>query len=209
MMRGPAFWNTKHPKRDLVYAGRPIPSKDERFPMDLRRFIWADDVVIKQYIDSFAPLYSLPNQRSDHMAYAVHQFVRQRIKYVADTTLGTPEFWLFPTETTKLGQGDCEDGAILIVSILRNLGMPAWRIRVAAGYVQSEGKRAGHAWATYCRETDEAWIPLDWCYWPEDYTIPVKENPKYFGGDQVWFSFNDENAWSEFPSHEVKPRSAQ
>ncbi len=133
------------------------------------------------------------------------RWVAEQIQYVSDATLttGWTECWLFPVETVSRRKGDCEDGAILIASLCRCLGIPADRIRVAAGTVRAgeNAETGGHAWATYRRQSDDEWTILDWCFY-EDSQTPVaakplqKENRPYFFGDEVWFSFNDQYAWS-------------
>jgi hypothetical protein len=75
-----------------------------------------------------------------------------------------------------------------------------WRVRVCAGYVQSAptAPQGGHAYVTYCRESDGEWVILDWCYY-EDSAIPVHKKPmakdkvRY---QDIWFSFNHEYSWA-------------
>jgi intein/homing endonuclease len=59
---------------------------------------------------------------------------------------------------------NCEDGAILITSLCIAAGIPEWRVKVAAGYVQSSptAPQGGHAYNIYLAE-DGNWRILDWC----------------------------------------------
>lgn len=94
----------------------------------------------------------------------------------------------------------CEDGSILMASLMLNAEIPNWRVRVTAGLVESgiKAELGGHAYVTYCREVDNQWVVLDWCY-REDSMIAIngkpiiKNRPEY---KQVWFSFNNKYAWS-------------
>jgi transglutaminase-like putative cysteine protease len=203
----PDFWDTKHPEAPVVYAGRPCPGRTFHFDVDVRRFIWADDVVLSRFIQSGDPWMKRARDLSDPDAIAqfVQQWAVSGIVYTSDKTLVDTwtEFWLFPGETLVRHQGDCEDGAILIASLCLNLGIPADRIRVAAGTVRAGAGAAtgGHAWATYRRTTDDEWIALDWCYYEDADTrvqdkVRLKDRDEYFGGDRVWFSFNHLKAWS-------------
>jgi len=208
------YWDDKHPKAEITYAGRPLPGRGENYKMDVRRFIWADDVVLWKWLERAEGVTQANNVGGDVLARAVQSYIRAAITYTSDSTVttGTPEFWQFPVETVKRMRGDCEDGAILIVSILRMLGIPAGRIRVAAGMVLDQrGGLGGHAWACYRRYTDEEWIPLDWCYHADSHVEiatrkPLRERAEYQHGNDIWFSFNDYFAWSHKRTQSVSGR---
>jgi transglutaminase-like putative cysteine protease len=209
MLKGQTYWDTKHPWKPLIYRGRPLPGAVSMpgqgvalYELDVRRFIWPEDTVITKTILDNPILHNVRANSCDKIAKAALAFVRGKVSYVSDKTFGSPEYWMFPVETLRLGKGDCEDGAILLVTLIRNLGCPAWRIRVAAGDVQG----GGHAWASYCREEDEQWVALDWCYWPTENPGPINQDNRYFRGEKVWFSFNDEFAWSELPDTQIEGR---
>ena len=96
--------------------------------------------------------------------------------------------------------GDCEDGAILLSNVLVKSGIPYYRVRVCAGSVNG----GGHAYCVYCRETDNEWVVLDWCYWPND--LPVaqrkkhRDEPNYASPDgnyYVWFSWDLKNVYAK------------
>lgn len=228
----PGIWDDKHPKAPITYRGRPLPGPksllnglsgkaNEQWDIDVRNFIWGPDD------SAFARLFNGPVPTSvdeardlvkagdiDGAAWAIQRFVCHVLTYTGDTGLGSPEFWLFPGESIALRKGDCEDGAILTVSLCRFIGIPAFRIRVAAGMV-NPGKGAaegGHAWASYLRD-DQTWVALDWCYYadpdiPMADKIPLFGRPEYFDGNRVWFSFNDVNAWSHEGNVQIRGRIA-
>lgn len=105
---------------------------------------------------------------------------------------------------------NCEDMSILVASLMRNAGVPAYRIKVAAGWVVA-GKNAplgGHAYPIFLRK-DEEWVTLDPCYYPNDLPVsqrvPVKNDPNY---KDVWFTFNDEYSWANKPVTVIKTVTA-
>lgn len=191
------FWNNKYPKQEIIYAGRGIRNYNNRIPIDVRRMVWPDDYILKSIIKSN----NLQKSTFDESAHACQQFVVRLLRYVGDKeSAGLEECWQFPNETVAIKTGDCEDGAILMASLILNCGVPSWRIRVTAGLVQSAptAPKGGHAYVTYCRETDNNWVVLDWCYY-QDSRTPIKSKPianTVSIYKDIWFSFNNEFSWS-------------
>ncbi|MCD6461959.1 MAG: hypothetical protein J7L61_04375 [Thermoplasmata archaeon] len=60
-----------------------------------------------------------PGYTADHLA-AAFGHVKEHIRYVPD--LPGEDNWLSPGETLALGEGDCEDHALLLASIVESLG---------------------------------------------------------------------------------------
>jgi hypothetical protein len=54
-----------------------------------------------------------------------------------------------------------------MANIMLRSGIPYYRIRLNAGNVNG----GGHAYVTYCRETDNQFVVLDWCYYPNNLLI--------------------------------------
>ena len=134
------------------------------------------------------------------MATDICLFVQDTITYVGDDkSVGVPEYWQFPAETFKQRAGDCEDMHIYMVSLMRCAGIPAHRVKVAAGLVKA-GKAAetgGHAYTVYLRDDGE-WVVMDACYYPNRKHAkdrkPHKEEENYL---DIWFTFNDEYTWGQ------------
>ena len=191
------YWNTKHPKEPIIYGGRSLKTKNDRIDIDVRRMIWHEDVVIKKVVEKE----SLKKESFDETAWTCQKYVVKNMKYTDDKkTANMDEFWQFPNESLVTFQGDCEDGAILMASLMLNAGIPDWRVRVSAGMV-SVGKGAatgGHAYVTYCRESDNNWVVLDWCYYEDSSTSvdkkPIFKDKKRY--KEIWFSWNHVYSWS-------------
>jgi predicted flap endonuclease-1-like 5' DNA nuclease len=115
---------------------------------------------------------------------------------------------------------NCEDGAILIASLLINAGIPSWRVKVCAAQViadptfaPSETEEGGHAYCIYLADRPESerkleWVILDWCYL-QDPEITIEKKPLAGDGGQegaykdIWFTFNDQYSWAQ-SAFEVK-----
>lgn len=98
----------------------------------------------------------------DEIALQAVKWVADYIAYTTDTGLDN---WKDPIRTLYDGSGDCEDGAFLTASLIRNMGVPYSNIRVYIG----ETSGVGHAWIMYRRTSDNQWVSLDWtagsAYW--------------------------------------------
>lgn len=189
------YWNNKYPKDDTVrYTCRYIHLKDgtlEACQVDPRIFfqpIAGDLKGIALALTTSLTTKLKKEPTNDDLALACLQYVMKNIKYTSDEKVqGIPEYWQEWYETIELKTGDCEDGSILLANLMTAVGIPYWRIRLNAGDV----KGGGHAYVTYCRETDDEFVVLDWCYWPKD--IPIKDRKlhhdemDYYG---IWWSWN-------------------
>ena len=132
------------------------------------------------------------------------------------------EYWSYSYQTFIRGYGDCEDGAILMYDVLRKSGIPAWKLRINAGYVNNPdgslkyypngGRDGGHAWLTYYVESqfwkgkdkrEDKWVVLDWCNghkYAGDVKTPLDEREPWSADiydTNLIFSFNEEYCWSK------------
>ena len=111
-----------------------IPSKSEVLPSniilenktiqittknDFYDAITPSDPIIKQTADRIATLSCDGNRVCQ--AKAIYYFVRDNYDYVSDPT--EKEYIKDPKELLATGGGDCEDGAILIASLLESIGV--------------------------------------------------------------------------------------
>ena len=117
-----------------------------------------------------------PWDSNDTKMFKIEQWVIEHIEYKSDwENYGMDEYWAYPTQTLDRMSGDCEDGAFLLHSLALAAGVPAERLRTYGGLVFNPygTEAAGHGWTAYQRESDDEWIVMDWCYWPEN--SPVGE----------------------------------
>lgn len=155
------YWDNRWKTSPVIYNGRALRGKKDRVTIDVKNFIADDDEMLKQVVNR----YRLQKSNPDDTALAVQQWVVKFLTYKYDNeSSNVPEFWQFPFETLHSEIGDCEDGAILISSLLINAGVPNWRVKVSAGYVQSAptAPQGGHAYCLYLAN-DGDWRILDWC----------------------------------------------
>lgn len=194
------YWNNRFPRAPIVYAGRALRGASDRIGVDVKTFIKEGDELICQAIDR----YNLRDRSKDKTVENVQKFVVDTFTYKYDSeSSNVPEFWQFPFESLQSGIGDCEDGAILIAALLVNAGVPSWRVKVAAGYVQAKptAPQGGHAYCIYLADDGE-WRNIDWCYY-EDSNVPIRKKPLSKNGGQrnaykdIWFTFNDKFSWNQ------------
>lgn len=194
------YWNNKWDKSPIIYNGRTLKTNNDRFGVDVKDFITHNDEVLLAVINK----YNLKKPTYDETAVAIQKFVVENLAYKYDSEISSvPEFWQFPFESLYSKIGDCEDGAILIASLCINAGIPEWRVKVAAGYVQPKptAPQGGHGYCIYLADDGE-WRILDWCYY-QDSHLPIKEKPLAKNGGQnnsykqIWFTFNGQYSWNQ------------
>jgi len=180
------LWNNKWPKSNITY-------KAQGFNMDIRNMVLDKSRILEPVARRFTNKY-------DTRALDILKHVASRITYVSDkVNYDTNEFWQSPEITYQKRSGDCEDGALLIASLLILSGIPSYRVKVCAGWVKSGDGQGGHAYCIYLAD-DQEWYILDWCYWysesVKNFLIkPHKEQTdKYY---DIWFTFNNEYSWSQ------------
>ncbi|HML56630.1 MAG TPA: transglutaminase-like domain-containing protein, partial [Solidesulfovibrio magneticus] len=102
----------------------------------------------------------LPPGDDDAIALALLEKTARALTYIADAD----DAWRCAPATLALGQGDCEDGAILLHGLMLAAGLPADRIVTIFGRVGAN--RDGHAWVAWRRHGDGRWTALDWTLGP-------------------------------------------
>lgn len=179
------YFNNKYPKVNLTYSRYEF---DGDYKVDIRNFI--------QPFDAEIP--TVEGSTDDEKALKGLLWVLENIKYVADQLeYSKAEFWSYAYQTLSHKKGDCEDGAILLYNILLKSGIPYWKLRLSAGWVNLNKKKVGHAYLTYYCEASDKWVVLDWCYWPNKLIIEnradYKDESNYL---DVWFSWNQKHCFS-------------
>ncbi len=203
--KNPNYWNNKYELSNVVYQGRVMRNKTKPITVDVRVFITRKDELLQRIIKFFR----LKRDNFNETVLKCHRFVANFLIFKEDDeSVDCPEFWQFPFETIHTGVGDCEDGAILLASLMINAGIPTWRVKVASGFVLNikNKKLMGHTYVLYLADRPESkrgleWVVLDWCYL-KDIRLKIEEKPLAKQGGklnayrQIWFTFNDEYCWS-------------
>lgn len=102
-------------------------------------FITPNDPIVKLKEDQITSNWLIPD------LIELREWVASNIKYKYDIEVhGANDYWQLPRETIILGTGDCEDFAILLVSLLRANGYGSKDVYVLAGPSTSGGY--SHAW---------------------------------------------------------------
>lgn len=163
----------------IVLARRPIPGHPRAtpYPIDVREFLVSErNAVMKdcverkigrdwiEQIGGDRELFTARRSGAfDYRAAVINTWVAAHIEHVADAgELG--DTWLFPDETLHVRQGDCEDRALLLASLLLASGISPYNVRVAIGrlrfHVEGRVEAFDHAWVAYRSETG-AWDVLE------------------------------------------------
>ncbi|TFF86763.1 MAG: DUF4332 domain-containing protein [Promethearchaeota archaeon] len=222
---GQDYWNNKWERAPIIYTGRALRGKSYRkqIDADVKSFIKDNDAILWHVINQA----KLRLDTANNTAWAVQKFVCSLLKYTHDDeTEDCPEFWQFPFEAIQSQVGDCEDGAILIASLLINAGIPSWRVKVCAAQViadpvfaPSDSELGGHAYCIYLADKKDSerkleWCILDWCYL-QDPDTPIEEKPLAREGGQegayknIWFTFNDKYSWAQSAFEVIEGRISQ
>ena len=111
-----------------------------------------DDGVVADIVDSLSGYTAgLTNLQK---AMVVLAFVQDAIDYELDSNLyNQEEFWATPMESLFLGYGDCEDGAILFVSIASAMGLDCGFVTFDSDIHGTEG--SGHMSIAVALEDEE------------------------------------------------------
>lgn len=181
------YWNNKWKRGTVMY--RTETGKEK--------------VDVRKLLEPTCPEIDLQGQRlwdttHDKTALKCLKWVRANVAYLSDKTkYGVPEMWQEAPETFALGTGDCEDGAILLMKLMEHAGIPAWRRKIACGWVKSGEGKGGHAYVIYLAD-DFNWYVLDWCYWAWTSIQNFKKKPQYKCKDyyDIWWTFNEQYCWT-------------
>jgi len=198
------YWNNKWQQAPVTYTGRTLKGSTERIVCDVKCFITPNDAILAEVIHD----YQLKKPTPNVIAQSIQQFVVKFLDYADDDEASKcPEYWQFPFESLQTNVGDCEDGAILMASLMIQAGIPAHRVKVCAGYVQESptAPEGGHAYCIYLADrkgNDQDWVVMDWCYYEDSHLAPEAKPLAKAGGykgfyKDLWFTFNNEYSWNQ------------
>lgn len=155
---------TKHTRADISYERIET---DGAYKADVRSF--------------FMPNYSYPHLKGknhDETALNCLSWIMKNIKYIPDKKVyGYEEYWAMPYQVLKRREDDCDGGSVLLANLLLHNNVPFYRIRLNAGWVKNPtgSDKVGHAYVTYCRERDNQFVVLDWCFYQN--SLPIEKRP--------------------------------
>ena len=205
------LWTNRHPRVRKTYACRVLRTllkgelKQDIISVDVLDFWQHKGKSVQDTASMIRALNAehVKNADYDTLAWVAEKWVKDNIKYRGDKFVeGFDEYWQFPHETYVLRSGDCEDGAIYLANLMLAIGIPYWRVRLNVGPV-----RGGlHAYATYCRQSDNQFTTADWCYWTTTKKMPERKMHKdqrdYYG---ITFSWDLTSAYEKTEYEDVKP----
>ena len=144
-----------------------------------------NDPVLKKLVKDMGWCYQLDH---DRLVIDILRFVWGRTRYIGDhLAWNVPEYWQTARQTYDLKRGDCEDGAILLLTLCRLAGVPSNKIFLQCGYMKNGG---GHAYVKYFGNNGVRYF-LDWSYYYDKRRIPNHKtiDDKRYGA--VWWFGND------------------
>lgn len=180
------YYNTKYPTHNLSYRKKVF---DKEFKIDIRQFLNKNN-------------YKLPKidgTSDDEIALNSLKWIIKNIKYISDKKqYNLNEYWADSWEVLETKIDDCDGGAFLLYDIMRKNEIPAWKIRVTCGSINDNHISGGHCFIVYFIESEEKWVLLDWCFYPNTSVLSERKdykNENYY--KNAWFSFNEEHSWAK------------
>lgn len=120
----------------------------------------ANNLLAGTAIDILAKKIVRDREPNDTKVFKIETWVRKNVAYRSDKKqFNMNDRWTLPMETLQRRKGDCEDGAILIMSLASTAGVPDHRLRMYAPIVTPGGL---HACVAYMRESDDQWVWVEW-----------------------------------------------
>ena len=196
------FWDTFLPQ-PILYIGRCEFNSKQQVATDVKTYIMPNDLIVQAVVKKHG--FSIVD--NDTAVYNIQRWLMGFITYVTDQREdGVPEFWNFPFETLQRPLGDCDEGAILMATMMIASGVPSERVRVVAGNVRENANSPweGHCYCAY-KASDDQWRIIDWCFLADPQLRPLQKPLAKDGGTngcygEAWFVFNDQGSWAPAPT---------
>jgi len=208
----------------IVPSARPVAgfTLKKEYEIDIREFLVTEnnavthktlhediEKFVKEEIQGDWDFFKSRDQGSfDYRTNIIVQWVSEHIAY----KLKENDFWLFPDETLKMRQGDCEDRAFLLASLIIASGISAYNVRVVLGKVKSFhvstnklAEKYDHMWVMYKNESGR-WLLIEPLYITTKNKTQVQSKPMPMtklhqaSPDLIYeyipqFLFNDVHLW--------------
>jgi len=201
-------YNSKYAPADITYSGRYFDGdKTATYNQDIKNFAQSgqNDFQLHQLVKTSVGF--VKDIQAANLNWSFHQCCDEavlriaktiRVNYVTDdVTSGVPEYWMYAVERYHLEKGDCEDHSHLRHVCYRIAGVPAGLLRINCG--PTKGNYGGHS-TNYYLKSDTKWYHINSTsniFGYDDWKLNDDPNDG-IGLSGIWFSFNDENAWSQF-----------
>lgn len=176
------YWNDKWSHNSIQYKAQGTLYRDMRSLINYPSYI-ASEVVLFD---------GLNKETEDEILFSILKWCDTKIRYTSDTNkYGVVEHWQDSDIALQEREGDCEDKALAFKVLTLVCGIPDYRVKVVAGWVQDpkdRNKVVGHAYTIVLIGND--WYTFDPTYYP-DYT-PIKDRIKHINNKQykeIWWAF--------------------
>jgi hypothetical protein len=219
-------WDGDHIVHEcIVPSSRPVVGYSRRhaYDIDVREFLVTsrNEVIRRTLVGDVRALaekheggwefFESRKQGSfDFRAAIVMEFVSKAIAY-SNGRAADP--WQFPDETLKVREGDCEDRALLIASLLIASGISNYNIRVALGKMRlrkPNGRFADrdHVWVMYKNEAGR-WRVIEPLLLKKKGRTPRRTERDRFTPSAAeyipYFLFNDSHLWQVYHADNAEP----
>jgi hypothetical protein len=207
----------------IVPSARPVAgfTSKKEYEIDIREFLVTEnnavthktlhediEKFVKEEIEGDWDFFKSRDQGSfDYRTNIIVQWVSEHIAY----KLKENDFWLFPDETLKMRQGDCEDRAFLLASLILASGISAYNVRVVLGKVKSFHvstnklvDKFDHMWVMYKNESGR-WLLIEPLYMTiknksKVTSKPIPKKLEQLSQEMIYeyipqFLFNDSHLW--------------
>lgn len=212
----------------IVPSSRPVVgfARGHQYDIDVREFlITSRNEVIRRTLDEkirkfvkdrviggWEKFQSRDEGSFDFRANVIKDFVSRRISY-EPTQKQDP--WQFPDETLAVKNGDCEDRALLIASLMIASGISSYNVRVALGRMKFTDRKGhtftgDHVWVMYKTEVGR-WLVIEPSVTGKrrlKKTAVRNNGYEPIAAEYIpYYVFNDQHLWQIFNEDNREPRT--
>lgn len=194
----------------VVPSCRPAVDSNKNYDVDVREFLVSErNVVMRRTLENDIRQLILEQKGDpdfftsrrpgsfDYRAAIISEFVSKHIRYERDDKIDP---WQYPEETLALKNGDCEDRALLLASLMLASGISPYNVRVCLGkmrlYFHAPKKPldCDHVWVMYKSETGQ-WQVVEPAN-AKKHNVKDKPADMPVQAEYIpYFMFNDTHLW--------------
>jgi|WetSurMetagenome_2_1015567.scaffolds.fasta_scaffold00156_29 hypothetical protein len=197
---------------------RKISGMHTLYNVDIRQFITSvENKIVKNTLEDIyerlppvhkAKFTSRKEGSFDFRVDVIKEYISQQIAY--RNLKGEFDSWLFPEETITLKEGDCEDRAFLLASLILASGISKYVVRVAFGKIfdKSGHNKFDHVWVMYKNEKG-IWQLIDpMNYRPKHDNLEIRKGQELEAGKSYiyrpYYVMNCDHLWSVASPYPIK-----